>query len=326
MKEKTLPPIRETGEDFAGIEAQIIKILRKEIYLPLVKEISLIVTPRRAIIANAKKVDDLASALRAGRVQYFGGRFTGRFSAGVSRDLMKLGAVWDGKRGAWTIPYAKLSGPMRAMLAESDGKFKKVLEAVDRKLAEILPKAVSENVKIAHFFDRTLFRIDQTFEKQMRGITVVPKLSPEVRLKVAEGYTLDLRKYIEDFTGKEILRLRKQVQESALSGRRYEGLVESIQASYGVSERKAKFLARQETALMMAAFKSARYQEAGVKKYRWECVTGSPKHPVRPMHKALHGKEFTWGSPPITDEKGNRNNPGQDYNCRCVARPIVSFR
>ena len=52
-------------------------------------------------------------------------------------------------------------------------------------------------------------------------------------------------------------------------------------------------------------------------------VVGSPNHPVREMHKALAGKVFSWDDPPITNEKGDRNNPGQDYGCRCYARPIV---
>ncbi len=236
-----------------------------------------------------------------------------------------MGAKWDRKTSSWKLPYAKLPQEVKSLIQVSDGKFKRALEAIDRKLGEILPKQVAENVKIAHFFDRTLFRIDKTFESQMKGITVVPTLNPEERRKISEGYTTDIQRYIEDFSQKEILRLRKQVLESTLAGNRYEGLVDAIQSSYGVSERKAKFLARQETALMMAQFKSARYQEAGVKKYRWQCVVGSPKHPVRPFHKRLDGKVFDWDHPPITDADGHRNNPGQDYNCRCLARPLVSF-
>lgn len=326
MKRKELPPIRETKEDFEGLEREIMKVLQREIYLPLVKELRTVSTPNKAILKNSKKVDDLATAIRAGRVHYSGGLFTGRLSAGVSRELSKLGARWDPRHGGWRIPATSLPPEYRSLLAISDSRFKRVLESIDRKLGELLPSQISENVKMAHFFDRTLFRIDQEFKKQVRGITVVPTLTPETRAAVAEGYTLDLRRYIEDFSRKEILRLRTQVRDHTLSGTRYEGLVETIEASYGVTERKAKFLARQETALLMTAFKKSRYQEAGLNRYRWQCVVGSPKHPVRPAHKRLDGKEYSWDSPPITDEKGNRNHPGEDYNCRCVARPIVTFK
>ena len=41
------------------------------------------------------------------------------------------------------------------------------------------------------------------------------------------------------------------------------------------------------------------------------------------MHKDLDGKIFEFANPPITNEKGDRNNPGEDWQCRCEAIPIV---
>jgi SPP1 gp7 family putative phage head morphogenesis protein len=96
-----------------------------------------------------------------------------------------------------------------------------------------------------------------------------------------------------------------------------------------VSANKAKFLARQETSLMTTKLKETRYREAGVNEYKWKTVAGSKLHPVRPSHKILEGRIFRWDDPPITTPPGEavrRNNPGQDYNCRCFAQPIVRFK
>ena len=80
----------------------------------------------------------------------------------------------------------------------------------------------------------------------------------------------------------------------------------------------------------MTKYKQVRYQSAGVNQYKWKCVVGSPNHPVRPMHAELgkrsdKGELFTWDNPPIVDSKGDRKNPGQDFGCRCVAIPVVTF-
>lgn len=321
MKARELPGIRETTEDFDGIEREIMKVFRREIYGPLVRELGL----PRSTVQNADPFDRLHEAIQTGRIRYSRGRFHGKLDAGLTKALRAIGAKWDRKTESFHLPAGKLPDAIRGAVAVSEGRFLKAMAAIDRKLAAILPKQVAENVQMAKFFDRTLYRIDSDFEKQMKAITVTPKLTPEVRAAVAEGYTKDLRRYIEDFTQKEITALRRKISESAISGTRYESLARTIEESYGVSQNKAKFLARQETALMMASFKSARYQDAGIKEYRWQCVVGSPKHPVRAMHKALEGKVFRWDQPPVTDNKGNRNNPGEDYNCRCIARPIVKF-
>jgi SPP1 gp7 family putative phage head morphogenesis protein len=79
---------------------------------------------------------------------------------------------------------------------------------------------------------------------------------------------------------------------------------------------------------MIAAYKKEKYTSAGVNKYKWRCVAGSPLHPVRPSHKALNGKIFSFDDPPITTMPGEpvrRNNPREDYGCRCHAVPIVEF-
>lgn len=122
------------------------------------------------------------------------------------------------------------------------------------------------------------------------------------------------------------MKLRKQVMAAAFRGNRYDALVKTIQRSYGVTVSKAKFLAHQETNLLMAKFKETRYTDAGIVEYRWRCVTGSKLHPVRPSHKALDGKIFRFDDPPITtppSEAPRRNNPGEDYGCRCTAVPVV---
>lgn len=322
-KHKELNPIFETTQDYEALEAHIRSVFREEIYLPLIKELKLKVFTLKN--ANDIPSNSVIDAIASGRITFYRGSFKGRFNSRISKELRGLGAKWDRKQGSWKLPQSSLPMSVRQAISASEETFKQKLGIINKRLAQILPEEIADKVQSLKLFDANLWKVDKDIHRTIKGITVAPKLTPERAKKISEEYTNNLRRYIKDFTSRETKSLRKDLQTKVFSGVRYEQVAKTIQKSYGVSADKAKFLARQETSLLMTTFKEARYSEAGVKEYKWVCVTGSPKHPVRPMHKALEGKIFAWDDPPITNANGGKNNPGQDYNCRCYARPIVTI-
>lgn len=321
LKYKTLRPVKETPEDYADIEAEITRVLREQIYAPLMKTIP---KKNREKFQNAA-MDDLVAAIVEGRVHYYREGFVGDFNAATSKKLKEMGAVWDKKKKQWKFPVSLISDELRDAIAASELRFDLTMDQIDKKLASLSPEDVVEKMKLTGKIDKTLWAADRKFKATTESIIVAPDLSVAARLKIAADYTENLKKYIRGWVKEEIPKLREKVQEHVFSGHRYEELAEKINSEYDVGHRKAKFLARQETHLMIAAFKEARYADSGIKEYIWKCVVGSPKHPVRPMHKALNGTPQRFDKPPITDKNGNRNNPGQDFNCRCFAVPIVRF-
>jgi len=108
--------------------------------------------------------------------------------------------------------------------------------------------------------------------------------------------------------------------QNTMSGQRANNIVKLIQANYNTSLNKAKFLARQETSLLMSSMREQRYKDAGITRYKWST---SHDERVRPLHKRVNGQVFSWDNPPIVGELGEALNPGEDYNCRCVAIPII---
>lgn len=165
----------------------------------------------------------------------------------------------------------------------------------------------------------------ETKQKVLSQIVISPKFDEEQVSKIAKEYNNNMKLSIKGWTEEKVKELRSLVQEKVMNGERYEGLAKIIQESYGTTQSKAQFLARQETNLLTTKMKETRYESAGVSEYKWRCVAGSKDHPVRPMHKIHDNKIFRFDNPPIVDKKGNRKNPGEDYNCRCVAVPIVRF-
>lgn len=339
--EKTvvLPAIKETTADYEDVEKKIKKLFRDEIYNPILRELNL--GPKT--LQNSAAFS-LAEAIKYGRLQYSGGRFTGKFSAATSKELKELGAKWDRKTSSFVIPERDLPATIRMAISASNVRFEEKLQKIDKKLSQILPEEFADKLKVSDNFDSSLWKVDRDFHKSLKNITVAPTLTADQRKRIADEWQNNMKLWITDFTKKEIGELRKNMQETVFKGNRYESAVKTIQASYGVTENKAKFLARQETSLLMTKFKQTRYEAAGVMEYKWGAVAGSVNHPTRPWHKALaensnQGKTtsdgkcvngiFRWSDPPNTAGPGEApryNNPGQDYNCRCFAKPVVRFK
>lgn len=319
MPTKELKPIRETLSDYDAIKVKIIELFKTNVYIPLLRDVA---APKETL---QNSMDDLAKAISSGRLRFWRGKFSGRFNATLSKELRRLGAEWDRKQGTWNIPLTKLPDELKIAIGASEHRYEKTVAAINKTLQSLNPAEIAQKLDVAKLFDADLWKTERKFQESIKSITVAPKVTAETRARLSAEYNDNMQLYITDFLEKEIKELRKTVEQRAFAGDRYEGLIKTIKESYGVSDRKAKFLARQETSLMMTKYKQVRYQDAGVNKYKWRCVVGSALHPVRPMHKAHDNKIFTWDNPPVINEKGERKNPGQDYNCRCVAIPVVSF-
>jgi SPP1 gp7 family putative phage head morphogenesis protein len=330
VKQIELKPIKETTEDYEEVERKIKELFRDQIYRPLMR----ILGGHRRALLNAKP--GLLDAIKYGRIQFYRGTFSGRFNALISKELKALGARWDRSTGTWRLSQSSLSPEIKTAIQASAAHFQQKLDKIDRKLTQILPEEIAGNLKVEHLFDSTLWKVERDFNASIRGITVAPQLTKDQRKRIAKEWQNNMNLFIKDWTKKEIVELRKSMQESVFAGNRYESAVKTIEKSYGVATSKAKFLARQETGLLMAKFKEVRYKDAGVKKFIWKCVSGTAAHPVRPTHKACDGKIFSWDNPRELGKNGlvnpngahkpgDNKNPGEDYNCRCYAKPIVEF-
>lgn len=300
------------------LEKILMKIWHEELYAPLLK-----VVPA-AKIENSKL--DVLSAIRSGRLVFYRGQFKGPLTARLSRGLKDLGAKWDQTQGTWKIPLASLPQEYQEAIRLSDMSFNKTLTQFNKELGKILPESLAQRAEIQNFFDKAIFKIDKDVTKQLKAITVAPQLTQEEQLALGEEYRQNMDLYITDFTEQQIASLRDKVMKNFYSGNRYENLIQTIQKSYGVTESKAKFLARQETNLLTAKYSQVRYESAGSTGYYWRCVKGSPKHPVRPDHKKLDGEFIQWNSKPIVDSKtGRRAHAGEDFNCRCGKEVVLKL-
>jgi len=321
MQMKILRPVHLSTNEFDQLEKKIKELFKKEIYLPLM---GILRPDTRRVLKNTVD-DDLLEAIQSGRVTFYRGKFSGKFNARLSKALRGRGAVYNRKTKTFDLRLSKLPLEFRMAISSSTDRFDRVIYALQKKITEMLPEKIADKLDSTKIFDSTIYKTNLAVEETLKGLVVGPQLTELARQRIAEEYSTNMQKYIQEWTEQEILKLRKLVEKQAFAGIRYEDLAKKIEQRYGVSASKAKFLARQETHLLMAKFKESRYSDAGITEYVWKNVVGSPAHPVRPMHKRLDNTVQRWDDPPITDNKGSRNNPGEDYNCRCYPRAIVRF-
>lgn len=119
-------------------------------------------------------------------------------------------------------------------------------------------------------------------------------------------------------------KMREIVYDGFTKGRTTTQMVKEIQQIYGISRRRARLIARDQTAKLNGQIQQAQQLDAGITEYIWYSCKDER---VRKRHRELDGKKFGWNDPPVVDKRtGRRCHPGQDYQCRCIARPVFDRR
>lgn len=114
-------------------------------------------------------------------------------------------------------------------------------------------------------------------------------------------------------------RMKDIVHDGFINGKTTTAMAKEIQKVYGISKRRAEFIARDQTAKLNGQIQRAQQQDAGIEEYIW-MTTGGER--VRKSHRELNGKKFSWSNPPENSD-GRCCHPGQDYGCRCIGRPVM---
>lgn len=147
------------------------------------------------------------------------------------------------------------------------------------------------------------------------------KVDKEVVKQFKDEYLRTTSLPIVDMEQRAINRMRKEVLPLVVEqGILPQDLAKFLEKEFGESKRHAEFLARQEIKIIKSKIIKDRALRTGHSKYIWR-TAGDER--VRSLHKELNGKHCDFNTPPIIDKEGNRGNPGEAYNCRCIARIIL---
>lgn len=268
-------------------------------------------------------IDIIKRAIERNQIRYRNGIFYGKFSAAISRELRKLGYKYDKKIKGFKGDFSSLPPDVLTSINSANNK---IISSSRLILSSLATSAVNISRTLPGlYFDLEFLSVINNLESQFTAnilsvIEVKADITEYIKRRIAETYSENLKLYVRNFAEEEIIELREVVQKNTFAGYRNETLKDVIKEKYQVTERKAKFLARQETSILSANYTRARYEEAGITKYKWST---SHDERVRPDHAVLNGKIFSYDDPPITNQKtGARNNPRIDWGCRCLGIPV----
>ena len=300
------------------VEKQLFSDLWDMIYKPMFK------------ILGIKAVNDknpVIEALDKGEIYYVDGGFKARnkFSNKISKELIKLGAKYN----KWEHSYKIAIEDIPKEIWEA---IKQNIQQTQIKLTRINDFLADVELNLDQIIDTMLFNtqvetiLDDVGNQVTRNIKhlniIEPDLDKEQQAEIARNYTNNMQFYIKNWAENKIPEMRQKVQQAILDGYRRDEVQKMLETEYGIAQRKAKFLAYNETAIMLAELKKVMYQEMGFTHFMW--ITNLDNR-ERPLHRELHGRIFRFDNPPVIDARtGQTGLPGETYNCRCQIRPIMT--
>ena len=276
--------------------------------------------------------NDIFEAIKSGTLYYQNGAFyskSGRFSNRIALELEKIGARYSKYGRCYRIAQTNLPNNLLWIIETTKARvysdvltIKKILDFSIGSLDEII-----KHLKVADVAE-TMFQDlqDRTIKmfQQNKIQTIAPKMTDFRAKEMAEKYTDSLEYYIKDWQQNEIVKMREVVGQMAIDGESRVTIANYIESQFKVSQRKAKFLARNESSIAVAEYLKAKYQEEGFEEFKW--ITNIDGR-ERELHKELNGKIFRFDDPPVIDERtGQRGLPGETYNCRCKFIPVLKSR
>lgn len=121
-------------------------------------------------------------------------------------------------------------------------------------------------------------------------------------------------------------RVETLVLTNMRAGLRPSAIQQQLQDQFGVTKNRARMIARDQTSKATNGLARKRMQSSGIEFFQW--ITSKDER-VRSRHRRIADKltmyglgVYRWDDLPLSD-KGEPIAPGDDYQCRCIARPVL---
>lgn len=157
------------------------------------------------------------------------------------------------------------------------------------------------------------------------GVDVENIIKSENLTEFIELQTIQNAELIKSVPQQSIEDIRRIVLNGLSQGLRAEEIQKQISGNNSSSvfnkmNNRIATIARTETAKINSQITNKRLENLGIKKAIWD-ATGDSR--TRECHLARDGKEYNIAEGLYSSCDGKTIQPGQEINCRCVARPIV---
>jgi hypothetical protein len=223
----------------------------------------------------------------------------------------------------WVRASYRANEPKVAILAADELPSQALLRAVKVLSKRWLKRFDAAAPKLAEWFATAAKdRSDAVLRKILRegGFSVKWKMTQSMKdvMAATVGEQVGL---IRSIPQQYFTQIEGMVMRSVTIGRDVGGLAKDIEKQYGVTRRRAQFIAQDQNNKASATMVRTRHLELGLTLAVWR-HSGGGKEP-RPTHVANSGKTYSisegWFDPAV----GKYIQPGELPRCRCYARPVV---
>ena len=270
----------------------------------------------------------LFDAIKSGALYYQNGAFyskTGRFSNTLAKELEAIGARYSKYGRCYRLTEAKIPERLLWIIQTTNAKVFSdvvVIKSVMDKFVGNIDELV-QNVKLTDLAEGMILDVEKRAYENMKANkiqVITPKMTDFRAREFAKNYTDTLRFDIKGKLPEEVVKMREVVGQMAIDGESRITIQRYIENKFKVSQKKAKFLARNESSIAVTEYLSATYQENGSEEFKW---VANLDERVRDEHRELNGTVHRYDNLPIIDKRtGTRGMPGEFYNCRCTFIPI----
>lgn len=214
------------------------------------------------------------------------------YRSAVVRDAAVRDAPWDWPRSL----FAALRSLVDRLTGAAEGMADRIFEAEGERHTERFIGTV-----------RAAIGID------MRQVIGSGDIAEAVALRAAQNAAL-----IRSLGADVVKRVETATLQAITEGSTAKQLEAKFRDELGITSRRAKLIARDQTAKLTSDLNRIRQEQAGVTTYQYST---SKDERVRTLHRQHDGKIFRWkGDPQPSD-----GPPGTAINCRCVAIAIIEI-
>ena len=155
--------------------------------------------------------------------------------------------------------------------------------------------------------------------KQALGIDLSAVVQEQDLTAAIDQMALRNAALIKGLADDTVKRIKDRTVAAVLAGDTSANLRKTLAKEFGLSDGRARLIARDQIGKTTADLNRLRHQQAGITEYDWSTAADER---VRPLHRSLNGKRYKYGEP--TGAEGGLP-PGQPIQCRCIARGVVEF-
>lgn len=161
------------------------------------------------------------------------------------------------------------------------------------------------------------------FQKEQLRRQVVASLGRDIAIDVfsepgiparLEAFASVNAQLIKTIPSQYFDQVAQRTLQALRTGERAEDIEQDLVDRFGVSQSRARLIARDQVGKLYGELAGARQQNLGVEAFVWRT---SQDERVRPEHAELDGQRFRWEAPPA------EGIPGEPVNCRCTAEPVL---